>query len=61
MKSDLLDCMHSGELLLGASAVLVLLIIAGSLGALILCHLRPDIASKGPLKSTRNQETNVTR
>lgn len=40
MKSNLFDCMHLGEHLLGAIALLVLLIIAGSITVLLIGHLR---------------------
>lgn len=42
MKSDWLHCMHWGELLLGAGAVLTLLILAGSIALLFIVHLRPN-------------------
>lgn len=39
---DIFNCMHMGELLLGAMALLVLLIVAGAVAALLLCQLQSD-------------------
>lgn len=57
MKSDLIDCMHSGELLLGASVLLVLLIIAGSVTVLLIGHLRGSPRRRQ--EQARNAESDV--
>lgn len=57
---DMINCVRGGELLLGAIALLVLLIAAGSLGALILCHRRPGGTEHKPsMEQSGTKGTNV--
>lgn len=60
MKSDLLHCMHWGELLLGAGAVLTLLILAGSIAVLLIDHLRPNRSPKDESTPVGNAETDLS-
>ena len=59
MKSDLLNCMHLGEYLLGAGAVLTLLVFVGSIALLFTLHVRSN--GRQPNKSTLagNTETDT--
>jgi len=54
----MIDCTHIGELLLGAIALLALLIIAGSLGALTLSYWRSRKTGRSTvIKGARPAET----
>lgn len=59
MESALFDCMHSGELLLGMSAVLVLLIIAGSVTALLVAQFGRSSAAHRALNNDDKTKTTL--